>query len=104
LRGTYRFFGEAMPIFEDARLPQRLRLGFVFDGGQLFSQLTVAENIALPLRYHPGLTAAQTEERVKTLLEQTELTPWADSTPATLGRNWRKRAGLARSLALQPGV
>src|SRR5689334_19085390 len=31
-RGTYRFFGEEMPIFEDARLADRLRLGLVFDG------------------------------------------------------------------------
>jgi len=41
-RGRYQFFGEAMPIFEEARLKERLRLGLVFDGGQLFHQLTVA--------------------------------------------------------------
>ena len=55
LCGRYRFFGENMPIFEDARLPTRLRLGLVFDGGQLFHHLTVARNVALPLSYHQNL-------------------------------------------------
>src|SRR5437016_9236274 len=55
LSGTYRLFGEEMPIFEDARLKKRLRLGLAFETGQLFNQLTVAENIALPLRYHENL-------------------------------------------------
>src|SRR5262245_63759858 len=45
--GLYCLFGEEMPIFDDARLAQRLRLGLVFDGGQLFNRLTVAENVAL---------------------------------------------------------
>src|SRR5512146_2133872 len=49
LRGRYLFFGEEMPIFEEARLKQRLRLGLVFDSGQMLNDLTVAENVALPL-------------------------------------------------------
>jgi len=103
-RGTYRFCGETMPIFEDARLPTRLRLGLVFDGGQLLTQLTIAENVALPLRYHRNLSAAEAEERVRAMLELTELSRWADSTPGAIGRNWQKRAGLARALMLQPDV
>ncbi len=103
-RGSYRFFGEAMPIFEDARLAQRLRLGFVFDGGQLFKHLTLAENIALPLRYHQNLAGADAQPRVEALLELTQLTPWATSTPAEVGRSWQKRAGLARALALRPDM
>jgi ABC-type transporter Mla maintaining outer membrane lipid asymmetry ATPase subunit MlaF len=102
--GSYRLFGEVMPIFEEARLATRLRLGFVFDGGQLFNNLTVAENVALPLRYHNQLTAAAISERVNQLLELTELMPFANSTPGTTGRNWQKRAGLARALALQPEI
>lgn len=102
--GAYRFFGEAMPVFEEARLPERLRLGFVFDGGQLFNQLTISENVALPLRYHRNLTRAAAEPEVRKLLELTELAPWADNTPAAMTRNWRKRAGLARALMLRPDV
>jgi len=57
--GSYRLFGEPMPIFDEARLPIRLRLGQVFDGGQLFNHLTVFENISLPLRYHRNLSETQ---------------------------------------------
>ena len=102
--GDYFFLGERMPIFEEPRLAHRLKLGFVFDGGLLFSQLTVAENLALPLRYHGQLAPAEVESRVAALLELTGLTPWANRTAAQLGRSWQQRAGLARALGLQPEV
>jgi ABC-type transporter Mla maintaining outer membrane lipid asymmetry ATPase subunit MlaF len=104
LHGRYRLFGEDMPIFEDPRLKARLRLGLVFDGGQMFHHLTVAENVALPLRYHRHLSVGEAEGPVRELLEATELATWADHAPATLTRNWQKRVGLARALALQPEV
>jgi ABC-type transporter Mla maintaining outer membrane lipid asymmetry ATPase subunit MlaF len=100
--GTYKLFGETMPIFDEARLATRLRLGLVFDGGQLFNHLTVWENVALPLRYHQDLTKAEAEQAVKKLLVATELEPWADSTPGAMGRHWQKRVGLARALSLEP--
>lgn len=103
-QGRYRFFGGEMPIFEEGRLPERLRLGIVFDGGQLFNHLTVAENIALPLRYHRNLSQGEAAAAVSELLECAELGPWAESTPSALGRGWQKRAGLARALALKPEV
>ena len=102
--GAYFFQGLEMPLFEDEHLAERLRMGYVFDGGQLFNQLTVAENIALPLRYHKNLTEADTETAVRRMLELTELTDWADSTPGAITRIWRKRVGLARALILQPDV
>jgi ABC-type transporter Mla maintaining outer membrane lipid asymmetry ATPase subunit MlaF len=104
LHGRYRLFGEDMPIFEDPRMKARLRLGLVFDGGQLFDHLTVAENVALPLRYHRNLTVREAEGPVRELLDGMELTPLADRVPATLARNWQKRVGLARALALHPEV
>ncbi|HEY5912389.1 MAG TPA: ATP-binding cassette domain-containing protein [Verrucomicrobiae bacterium] len=104
LAGSYRLFDEEMPIFEDRRLSQRLRLGLVFDGGQLLNRLTVAENVALPLRYHHNLSAAAARPEVMRLLEALELEPWADSTPGAIGRIWHRRVGLARALALKPEV
>lgn len=101
-KGSYRLFGEPMPIFDDARLPTSLRLGLAFDGGQLLAQLTVRENVALPLRYHHNLSAAQAHDAVAEALEEMELSPWADTTPGNLSRNWRKRVGLARALMLKP--
>lgn len=103
-RGDCFLLGERMPIFEEARLAHRLKLGFVFDGGQLLSQLTIAENVALPLQYHHDLEFGEAEARVTEALEITGLTPWADRRPEALGRSWRQRAGLARSLMLQPEV
>jgi ABC-type transporter Mla maintaining outer membrane lipid asymmetry ATPase subunit MlaF len=93
-----------MPIFDEHRLKHRLRLGLVFESGQLFNHLTVMENVVLPLRYHYDLSMAQAKERAKQLLEVMELEPWADSTPGAIARNWQKRVGLARALALKPEV
>lgn len=100
--GTYHVFGEEMPIFEDNRLPQRLRLGFVFESGQLFNHLTVSENISLPLRYHKNLGKPEVEDELRRMLELTELASWADSTPGAMARSWQRRVGLARALMLRP--
>ncbi len=102
--GEYRCFGERMPIFQEARLPHRLRVGLVFESGQLLNHLTVAENVALPLRYHRNLGPAEAAAPVAELLGALELTPWADAIPGTLGRSWQRRAGLARALALKPDL
>ncbi len=102
LQGSYRLFGELMPLFEDSQLGTRLRMGLVFQNGQLFNHLTVWENIALPLRYHRNLSTVDALDEVKPWLQTLGLDPWADSTPGALGRNWQKRAGLARALILKP--
>jgi len=104
IEGSYRLFGEDMPIFDEARLKKRLRLGLVFETGQLFNHLTVRENIALPLRYHENLTSEAAQERVRELMDCLELSEWADSTPGAIGRNWAKRVGLARALVLRPEI
>ena len=104
LAGEYCLFGEPMPMFEDAQLPHRLRLGLVFETGQLFNQLTVSENIALPLCYHRNLSPADAAPYVQAILQAMELSHWANSTPGALGRNWHKRVGLARALMLKPEV
>jgi len=102
--GSCKFFGTEVETFDEARLTDRLRLGFVFENGQLFNQLTIAENIALPLRYHKNLAAAETARGVEGLLELMELAPLADVTPANVSANWLQRAALARALALKPEV
>ena len=101
-KGRYTLFGEPMPIFDDARLQTRLRLGLAFDGGQLLAHLTARENIALPLRYHHNLSAAQAHDAVEEALEEMGMGPWADATTGTLSRNWQSRVGLARALMLKP--
>ncbi|PYJ07953.1 MAG: hypothetical protein DME25_02715 [Verrucomicrobia bacterium] len=103
-QGSYRLFGEEMPIFDEARLNHRLRLGLVFDGGQLLNHLTVWENVALPLLYHESFAETEAHKEVQKLLVALELAPWAESTSGTMSRNWQKRVGLARALALRPEV
>ncbi len=100
ISGEYYLFGQRMPIFDESRLRHRLRMGLVFDGGQLFNHLTVAENIALPLRYHQN--DSEDGASIQRILDRMELSQWADSTPGAIGRNWQKRVGLARALALKP--
>lgn len=102
--GEYRLFGNEMPIFEGPSLRERLRIGLVFDGGQLFHHLTVGENVALPYRYQQELSMAEAEPRLKEVLNLTGLDEWAASTPGAIGRNLKKRTGLARALILEPEV
>jgi ABC-type transporter Mla maintaining outer membrane lipid asymmetry ATPase subunit MlaF len=104
LKGAYRLFGREMPARGDQFLAERLRVGLVFDGGQLFHQLTLEENIALPLRYHRDLAQGDLDQSVKTILELTGLSAQAGCLPDKMGRAWRKRGGLARALVLRPQV
>lgn len=105
LRGTYRVFGQELSAgFEEEQLESRLLIGLVFDGGRLFHHLTLAENIALPVRYHRRLSLPQALEKTEALLKLIELEDRATTTPGTLGRNWQQRAGLARALALKPRI
>ncbi|HEV2691914.1 MAG TPA: ATP-binding cassette domain-containing protein [Verrucomicrobiae bacterium] len=100
--GSCRLFGTETRHFGEAELPERLRVGFVFQGGQLFTQLTIAENVALPLRYQKNLTGAEAVNAVTILLDLMELTPFANLTPGNVPANWRQRAALARALILKP--
>src|ERR1700690_3005270 len=55
--GSCRIFGRDTRTFGEAELAERLRVGLVFEGGQLFNHLTIRENVALPLQYHRNLSA-----------------------------------------------
>lgn len=103
VRGQCQWFGEsAEALLEDERLAIRRKVGLVFDGGQLLSELTLAENVALPLRYHLERDEAEPTERIEALVALTDLEPWAGHRPAEVSRNWQQRYGLARALALKP--
>ena len=104
-RGTYRLFGkELIAGFEHERLAARLHVGLVFDGGQLLHRLTLAENVALPLRYHFAHSGPELDGRIEALVKLTGLEPWAGRYPTDVTRNWQQRFGLARALALKPRV
>jgi ABC-type transporter Mla maintaining outer membrane lipid asymmetry ATPase subunit MlaF len=102
VKGACKLFGADTRTFGEAKLAERLHVGLVFAGGQLFNQLTLRENVSLPLQYHRDLTLAAAAEEVQTLLELLELAPLADIMPTQVSENWRQRAALARALTLRP--
>lgn len=102
LAGECRLFGKPLPLYGDADLPTRLRLGLVFDGGNLLDHLSLGANVVLPLRYHRNLFEDEAAARAHPLLAALELESTAHRAPDAVSRNWRRRAGLARALVLQP--
>jgi ABC-type transporter Mla maintaining outer membrane lipid asymmetry ATPase subunit MlaF len=88
----------------DEFLSHRLRAALVFDDARLFNDMTLAENVALPLRYHRGLDATTAAPRVTDLLAATGLESMSGEHPGAVPRAWRRRAALARALALGPDL
>jgi len=85
---------------EKDTLAWRRRMGFVFEhSGQMFSRLTVAQNIALPLQYHGDMDDDEIVARVDALLTMTELQEYAPFAPGRLSLGVQQRVGLARALA-----
>ncbi len=82
----------------------RKRWGVLFQGGELFSTLTVSENVPVPIReFYPGVDRELLEEIAAYKVVMTGLSPdAAPKFPAELSGGMRKRAGLARALALDP--
>lgn len=93
---------ETTPLPEDALLPVRRRMGFVFQSAALFDSLTVYENVAYPLREHAALPEAEVAERIHRMLALVGLYRVDDRLPAELSGGMRKRVGIARALVLRP--
>lgn len=80
----------------------RRRMGVAFQSGALFSSLTVAENIALPLREHTSLDETTIGIITRLKLEVVSLAGFGDLMPSELSGGMIKRAALARSIAMDP--
>jgi phospholipid/cholesterol/gamma-HCH transport system ATP-binding protein len=105
LKGKQFLFGkETSQMSEDELVETRLRIAMVFMGGRLFSGLSVAQNVALPLSYHRNYDATELARRVEQALDRTGLKQYENRKPLQLTLNLHQRVGLARALALEPEV
>lgn len=103
--GSVEVFGENVLGLDEAEAVEiRKRWGVLFQGGALFSTLTVAENVQVPLKeFYPALDQALLDEISAYKVVMSGLPPdAAPKYPAELSGGMKKRAGLARSLALDP--
>jgi phospholipid/cholesterol/gamma-HCH transport system ATP-binding protein len=105
--GEIHVFGESMVgRLDDEALAIRKRWGVLFQGGALFSTLTVAENVEVPIReYYPNIGAELRDEIAAYKIRMTGLPAEAGPKyPSELSGGMKKRAGLARALALDPDL
>jgi phospholipid/cholesterol/gamma-HCH transport system ATP-binding protein len=82
----------------------RKKIGMSFQGGALFGSMTVGENVALPLREHTHLADSTIEVILRLKLEQVGLEGFEYYTPAQLSGGMKKRAAVARALAMDPEI
>ncbi len=82
----------------------RKKIGLSFQGGALLGSMTVGENIALPLLEHSDLAPSTIEVMVRIKLEQVGLSGFEDFSPSQLSGGMKKRAAIARALAMDPEI
>jgi phospholipid/cholesterol/gamma-HCH transport system ATP-binding protein len=104
-RGEIRIYGtDIVPLDEEEMLSVRQRMGVVFQQAALFDSMSVADNIAYPLREHAMLEEEAMQQRVAELLEIVGLPGIQQKFHAELSGGMRKRVGIARALALKPAI
>ena len=103
--GRVAIDGVEITAADDTLLRQtRKGIGVLFQSGALLGSLTLAENVALPLVEHTDLPPDFIERIVRAKLAMVELAGWENYMPSELSGGMKKRAGLARALALDPQV
>src|ERR1700735_145464 len=91
-------------ISEDERDELLKKMGMSFQGGALFGSMTVGENVALPLQEHTNLDESTIEIMVRLKLDQVGLSGFESYMPAQLSGGMKKRAAMARALAMDPEI
>ena len=104
-RGRVFVEGDEISALEGPELSRvRRKIGFLFQNAALFDSISVGENVAFPLRRHTRLTDREVKDRATQKLAAVGLESEYDKMPAALSGGMRKRAGLARALALDPPI
>ena len=103
--GTVKFFGETFSDADPAGQRALLKtFGVLYQGGALWSSLTLRQNVSLPLEEYTALNRTERNEIVTMKLAQVGLSGYEDYYPSEISGGMKKRAGLARALALDPAI
>ncbi|HEO70730.1 MAG TPA: ATP-binding cassette domain-containing protein, partial [Candidatus Hydrogenedentes bacterium] len=103
--GTIVFNGQNFTAMSDPqRIAMRKRMGMCFQGSALFNSMSVGDNVALPLREHTRLEESTIEIMTKIKLELVGLGGFEHFMPAELSGGMKKRAGIARAMAMDPEI
>lgn len=101
--GTVRIDGLDVPAMDREQLMTlRKRMGYLFQNGALINWLTVAENVALPLREHGSLGRSEVDDRTMEVLRLVKMEQAAAQYPPSISGGMKLRTGLARALVTQP--
>ncbi len=104
-QGKILVLGQEMQTLARDKLGEvRKKIGFLFQDAALFDSISVYENVAFPLRRHTGKSDAEIKDIVQQRLDDVGLSKEGRKMPSELSGGMRKRAGLARALALEPEV
>jgi phospholipid/cholesterol/gamma-HCH transport system ATP-binding protein len=103
--GEIRLKGQNIAAISTAEMDEiRKKIGMSFQGGALFGSMTVGENVALPLREHTKLEDSTIKVILRLKLEQVGLSGFEDYMPSQLSGGMKKRAAVARALAMDPEI
>jgi phospholipid/cholesterol/gamma-HCH transport system ATP-binding protein len=100
LYGDVDFWKTDIPI----RKQLMRKFGILYQSGALWSSMTLGENLALPLQLYTGLSRNQIRDQVSLKLSLVGLSGFEDYYPSEISGGMRKRAGLARAMAMDPKI
>jgi len=102
--GEIKLFGQSISGLRNEELDKvRLKTGFLFQSAALYDSMSVRENLKFPLR-RSELDETEKDKKVQDILENVGLTEAIDKMPSELSGGMKKRAGLARTLILEPEI
>ncbi len=103
--GSVEIFGQDITMMEEIEFNKTLqKIGVLFQNGALLNSLTVAENVAIPLEQHTDLPPTLIRRLVREKLHLVELDHALNLFPSQLSGGMKKRAALARAIALDPMI